>query len=81
MKLTVALGLQYDSNKSANLYAFSVGHGRALSTIKPAVERLPSKPISFARPVSLSDRWFILTYDPHGLPVMFPRVTGVDLYI
>jgi len=80
MQLTLALGLKYDSNKPANLYSLSLGRKHAFASIQPSTTALPDKPVS-AHPATWAVRWYILTYNLHGLPVMLPNSAGIDLFI
>jgi len=80
MQLTLAFGLKYDSDKSANLYSLSLGREHAVTTIKPSTTDLPGKPVT-AQPATWAVRWYILTYNLHGLPVMQPHSAGIDLFI
>jgi len=79
MKLTLALGLQYDSNKPASVYALSVGGDRSVAAADPVVEVLPNGVSSSLSP-PLAERWFTLTYNLHGLPVMLPPTAAIDLF-
>jgi len=77
MKLTLAMGLQYDSNKPASLYALSVGGSRSVKSSEPIPEVLPNAPLVAASPVGA---WLTLTYNLHGIPVMQSPTALIDLF-
>jgi len=73
MKLTVAMGLQYDNGKQSQLYALMLGQGGK----KAEPTRNSLKVASLVTDLALANlsgpnaASFILTYNPEGLPVQF----------
>jgi len=80
VKLTVALGLQYDNNRPASVYALSVGGQRTVVPPDPAVEVLADDALSAPVISPQKDHWFALTYNFNGLPVMLPPTAAIDLF-
>jgi len=84
MKLTLAMGLQYDNGKSNNLYALSIGGERQ----KPMTVQKNSMPggvhTSNQRPALLhapQAALFLLTYNLKGDPVPFiQNAANINLF-
>lgn len=74
MKLTVAMGLQYDNGKSTNLYALTIGQGKEKSKLFQEMpitaHTIVPSPISAVVSTG-QDALAIFTYDLKGVPVPF----------
>ncbi|MDX8413487.1 MAG: hypothetical protein R8J85_05310 [Mariprofundales bacterium] len=81
MKLTVALGLQYDNNRPASVYALSVGGQRTVKPPDLTAEVIPEDGVTTAAATAPQrDRWLALTYNFNGIPVMLPPTATIDLF-
>jgi len=84
MKLTLAMGLQFDNGKSSQMYALALGHGQG--KLQP-VQNNPAMALDGANdplPTISStgnDALFILTYSLQGLPVLLIQdSTRINLF-
>ncbi len=79
MKLTVAMGLQYDNGKSNQMYALTLGGGRG--RLKQ-MQKTPVAALATAQQhmhTVIPDHrnaLFILSYNPEGTPVPFVLDSG-----
>ncbi len=84
MKLTLAMGLQFDDGKSSQMYALALGHERG----KPQpVQNSPALAFVVANdPLSTTsaagnDALLVFTYSLQGLPVAFIQdSTRINLF-
>jgi len=79
MKLTVAMGLQYDNGKSNQMYALTLGGGRGKlkqlqknQTVAPATAQNQMHTVTPGHRNAL----LILSYDLEGIPVPFVLDSG-----
>jgi len=80
VKLTVALGLQYDNNRPSSVYALSVGGGRTVPPPDPTVAIAAEEAIIASSAPPRRGRWLALTYNLNGFPVMLPPTATIDLF-
>ncbi|MDQ6996623.1 MAG: hypothetical protein Q9M82_04080 [Mariprofundus sp.] len=74
MKLTLAMGLHYDNDKSANLYALTIGQPRKKTALVQEVSMAAYAPV----PSQISNAVIVgqgalsmLTYNLKGVPIPF----------
>ncbi len=78
MKLTLAFGLQYDTNRPASVYALSVGGERPVQAVAPAAEVVSG---GGEVPTPHDGRWYVLIYNLHGMPVRLPPQAVLDRFV
>jgi len=84
MKLTLAMGLQFDNNKAANMYALSIGQG-SQSTMPVPVDAIAEHAVRLEQPLAVIPQSggspFFLTYNLNGLPDTMMFDTQLDVFV
>ncbi len=85
MKLTLAMGLQFDNGQSSQVYALALGHGQgALQPVRnsPAAALADAEHRLPAANAGGNDAWLVLTYSLQGLPVAFIQDSNrINLFV